>query len=233
MDKQNYILRRRQVHGVEDRMTYLSYDRNRFGDKYPTKKEFVKGGKVVKEKENKMGPKQLKMSKNGGWEQDVLVNKKWQRDNKSALTLENLGQFEAKQLGISPMDRAVSRILSNQNENADGDSLNARDGREHDNTFDNSLHDQNWDAVSHNNGVLIETEGFKQNKKVPNPNYKDQHNDKGYKYGHVKEKKKTNFKMQATIPKEMKKPTMSIEALKGVNPLHKIAIDSKAHAFTG
>jgi len=36
------------------------------------------------------------MSKNGGWEQDVLVNKKWQRDNKSALTLENLGQFEAK-----------------------------------------------------------------------------------------------------------------------------------------
>jgi len=39
------------------------------------------------------------------------------------------------------MDRAVSRILSNQNENADADSMNLRDGREHDLTFDNSLHD--------------------------------------------------------------------------------------------
>ena len=98
--------------------------------------------------------------------------------------MENLGQFEARQLGISPMDRAVSRILSNQNENADADSMNQRDGREHDLTFDNSLHDQNWDAVSHNNGVLIETDGFKKDKKVLNPNYKDQNNDKGYKYGH-------------------------------------------------
>lgn len=59
------------------------------------------------------------------------------------------------------MDRAVSRILSNQNENADADSMNNRDGKEYDLTFDNSLHDQNWDAVSHNNGVLIETEGLK------------------------------------------------------------------------
>ena len=39
--------------------------------------------------------------------------------------------------------------------------------------------------------------------------------------------------MQAKIPKEMKKPTMSIEALKGVNPLYKVKTDPTAHAFSG
>jgi len=58
MDKKRYILRRGQVHNIEDRMTFLNYDRNRFGDKHPTKKEVVKGG--IK--------RELKMSKNGGWE---------------------------------------------------------------------------------------------------------------------------------------------------------------------
>ena len=51
LDKKRYILRRGQVHDIEDRMTFLTYDRNRFGDKYPTKKDVVKGGKIYKDRD--------------------------------------------------------------------------------------------------------------------------------------------------------------------------------------
>ena len=69
----------------------MTYDRNKFGEKLPTKTERNKNGVVV---DNGKYPFH---KKDAGYEEDLLVNQTFEK--KSLLTTQNLGLFEKQILG--------------------------------------------------------------------------------------------------------------------------------------
>jgi hypothetical protein len=72
-----YHLRRRQVHGIADRMTYLSYDRDKYNQKKHVKNKKLKNGQVIE-----IDPHFYTM-KNGGHEEDILYNKNFDNLNQN------------------------------------------------------------------------------------------------------------------------------------------------------
>lgn len=96
MKEPKYHLRRGQVHGIEDRMTFLTYDRDKYGQLKPVKNIKRKNGVLVEIDPN------FYRTAQGGYEED-LVNKNLDRKslNKSNLTYENLELLQQNKLGLT------------------------------------------------------------------------------------------------------------------------------------
>ena len=73
-------------------MNFMTYDRNKFGEKLPQKTERDKNGIIIDQ------GKYPFHKKDAGYEEDLLHNQTFEK--KSLLTTQNMGLFEKQILGL-------------------------------------------------------------------------------------------------------------------------------------